>query len=88
MTNQNASVCASLVSIPELETQMVKLTAEISGLDVRLLAFMVAEQPEQGIFHAEDIHKLRQEKLQKRLEMEYCQARLRFLLSEGIGTLQ
>jgi hypothetical protein len=52
-----------------------------------LRAFMAAEKPEQGIFHAGDIHRLRQDTLQKRLEMEYCRARLRFLRDEGAGTL-
>ena len=52
-------------------------------MDVRLREFMAAEKPEQGIFHAGDIHRLRQKKLQKRLEMESCQARIRFLQSEG-----
>jgi hypothetical protein len=57
-------------------------------MDVILRELMAAEKPEQGIFHAEDIHRLRQKKLQKRLEMEYCQARIRFLQSEGAGILQ
>jgi len=65
-----------------------KLRAEISGMDADLRAFMAAEKPEQGIVHAGDIHRLRQEKLQKRLEMDYCQAKIRFLQSEGAGTLQ
>jgi hypothetical protein len=65
-----------------------QLEAEIRGMDASLRAFMAAEKPEQGLFHAGDIHKLRQEKLQKRLEMEYCRARIRLLQSEGAGTLQ
>ena len=88
MTNQNANACASLISIPELQEELEKLTAEISGMDFSLRAFMAAEKPDQGLFHAGDIHRLRQEKLQKRLAMEYCQARIRFLQSEGAGTLQ
>jgi hypothetical protein len=71
-----------------LEAQLEKLSAEIRDMDAGLRAFMAAEKPEQGIFHAGDIHRLRREKLQKRLEMEYCRARIRFLQSEGIGTLQ
>ena len=67
---------------------MERLATEIKGMDVSLRAFMAAEKPEQGIFHAGDIHRLRQDTLQKRLEMEYCRARIRFLQSEGIGTLQ
>jgi hypothetical protein len=57
-------------------------------MDASLRAFMAAEKPEQGLFHAGDIHRLRQEKLQKRLDLEYCQARIRFLQSAGAGTLQ
>jgi hypothetical protein len=71
-----------------LKEYLEKLTNEISDMDVSLRAFMAAEQPEQGIFHAGDIHRLRREKLQKRLELEYCQARIRFLQSEGAGILQ
>ena len=67
---------------------MEKLAAEIRGMDAGLRAFMDAEKPEQGIVHAGDIHRLRQEKLQKRLEMEYCRARIRFLQGEGAGMLQ
>ncbi|MDR2695303.1 MAG: hypothetical protein LBC79_02865 [Deltaproteobacteria bacterium] len=58
------------------------------GMDAGLRAFMAAEKPEDGVFHAGDIHRLRREKLHKRLEMEYCQARIRFLQSEGAGRLQ
>ena len=76
------------MSIPELKEELKKLTAEISGMDLCLRASMAAENPDQGIFHAGDIHRLRQEKLQKRLAMEYCQARIRFLQSEGAGILQ
>ena len=64
------------------------MNAEISEMDAGLRAFMAAEKPEQGIFHAGEIHRLRQEKMQKRLEMEYCQARIRFLQSEEVGLLQ
>ena len=67
---------------------MESLAAEISGMDESLRAFMAAEKPAQGIFYAGDIHRLRQEKLQKRLEMEHCRARIRFLQSEGAGMLQ
>jgi hypothetical protein len=74
--------------MPELKEQLEKLNAEISDMDASLRAFMAAEKPEQGIFHAGDIHRLRQAKMQKRLEMEYCQARIRFLQSEGAGRLQ
>ena len=88
MTNQNAGACASLASIPELKAQLEKLSAEISEMDAALRDFMAAERPEQGIFHAGDIHRLRQEKLQKRLEMEHCRAKIHFLENEGIGTLQ
>jgi hypothetical protein len=70
-----------------LEERVEKLATEIRELDAGLRAFMAAEQPAQGIFHAGDIHRLRQEKLQKRLEMEHCQARMRFMQSEG-GMLQ
>jgi hypothetical protein len=51
-------------------------------MDASVRAFMAAENPAQGICHAGDIHRLRQGKLQKRLEMDYCQARIRFLQSE------
>jgi len=57
-------------------------------MDISLRAFMAAERPDRGIFHAEDIHSLRQGKLQKRLEREYCLARIRFLQSEEIGRVQ
>ena len=67
---------------------MERLAAEIRSMDASLRAFMAAENPEQGLFHAGDIHTLRQEKLQKRLEMEYCRARMRFLQGEGAGILQ
>ena len=67
---------------------MEKLTSEISHMDASLRAFMAAEKPEQGIFHAGDIHRLRREKLQKRLEMEYCRNRIRLLQSENTGMLQ
>ena len=67
---------------------MEKLNAEISDMEAGLRAFMTAENPEQGIFHAGEIHKLRREKLQKRLEMEHCQAKIRFLQSENAGVLQ
>ena len=76
------------MSIPELKERLEKLTTEINGMDISLRAFMAAEKPNQGISHAGDIHKLRQEKLHKRLEMEYCQARIRFLQNEEAGTLQ
>ena len=67
---------------------MEQLAADIRDMDANLRAFMAAEKPEQGIVHAGDIHRLRQEKLQKRLEMEYCRARIRLLQSEGAGMLQ
>ena len=67
---------------------MEKLAAEISDMDVRLRAFMAAEEPDRGIFHAGDIHRLRQKKLQKRLELEYCLVKMRFLQSESVGVLQ
>jgi len=67
---------------------MEKLTTEINEMDASLRAFMAAEKPEQGIFHAEDIHRLRQEKLQKRLEMDYCRAKIRFLQNEDLGMPQ
>jgi hypothetical protein len=66
---------------------MEQLTVELGDMDLSLRAFMAAEQPERGVFHAGDIHRLRQEKVQKRLELEYCQARIRFLESESTGTL-
>ena len=71
-----------------MRAQLEKLRAEISGMDASLRAFMAAEKPDQGIVHAGDIHRLRQEKWQKRLEMEYCQAKIRFLQSEDAGMLQ
>ena len=71
-----------------MKEQLEKLNAEISDMDLSLRAFMAAEKPEQGIFHAGDMHRLRQNKLQKRLEMEYCQARIRFLQSDGVGMRQ
>jgi len=74
--------------MPQLQEHLEKLTAEINDLDAHLRAFMAAEKPEQGLDHAGDIHRLRQEKLQKRLEMEYCRAKMRFLHSEGVGILQ
>ena len=67
---------------------MEQLEAEIRGMDASLRAFMAAEKPEQGIVHAGDIHKLRQDKLHKRLEMEHCRARIRLLQGEGAGMLQ
>ena len=67
---------------------MERLTAEIRRLDASLREFMAAEKPEQGIAHAGDIHRLRQQKLHKRLEMEHCRARVRRLQSEGAGLLQ
>lgn len=57
-------------------------------MDANLRAFMAEEKPELGIVYAGDIHRLRQEKLQKRLEMEYCQARIRYLQSENAELLQ
>jgi hypothetical protein len=74
--------------MPNLEARMEKLATEILEMDAGLRAFMAAENPAEGVFHAGDIHRLRQEKLQKRLEMEYCQARMRLLQSESAGTLQ
>jgi hypothetical protein len=74
--------------MPELEARVKKLEAEIRERDAGMSGFMAAEKPEEGVFHAGDIHRLRQEKLQKRLEMEHCQARMRLLQSEGVGTLQ
>ena len=88
MTKHNASGCASLTSIPELQEQLEKLNAEINEMDVSLRTFIAAENPEQGIVHAGDIHRLRQTKLQKRLELEHCQAKMRFLQNEGAGILQ
>ncbi|MDR0238734.1 MAG: hypothetical protein LBI88_00715 [Deltaproteobacteria bacterium] len=70
-----------------MQEQWEKLRAEISDMDAGLRIFMAAENPEQGIVHAGDIHRLRQGKLQKRLEMEHCQAKIRFLQSET-GVLQ
>jgi len=67
---------------------MEKLKAEISEMDASLRMFMAAEKPEQGIVYAVDIHRLRQAKLQKRLELDYCQAKIRFLQSEHTGILQ
>jgi hypothetical protein len=69
--------------MPELQEHLTKLSDDIRDMDLSLRDFMAAENPEQGIVHAADIHKLRQEKLQKRLEMEYCRAKIRFLQSEG-----
>jgi hypothetical protein len=74
--------------MPDLEARQKKLAAEIRETDAGLRAFMAAERPEEGVFHAGDIHRLRQGKLQKRLEMEHCQAQMRLLQSEGAGTLQ
>ena len=85
MTKHNASACASPGSIPALQEQWEKLRAEISDMDASLRAFMAAENPEHGIVHAEDIHRLRQGKLQKRLEMEHCQAKIRFLQGEAVA---
>ncbi|MDR2696148.1 MAG: hypothetical protein LBC79_07205 [Deltaproteobacteria bacterium] len=67
---------------------MEKLATEIREIDAGLRAFMAAENPAQGIFHAEDLHRLRREKLQKRLEMEHCQAKMRLMQEEGAGMLQ
>ena len=66
---------------------MAKLAAEIRDMDAGLRAFMAAEKPEEGVFHAGDIHRLRREKLHKRLEMEHCRARIRLLQNEGAGIL-
>jgi hypothetical protein len=71
-----------------LKEELEKLNAEFNGMDAGLRALMAAEKPEEGIFHAGDIHRLRQEKLQKRLEMDYCRARIRFLQGEGAVPLQ
>jgi hypothetical protein len=73
--------------MPELEERVEKLATEIRELDAGLRAFMAAENPSRGIFHAEDLHRLRREKLQKRLEMEHYQAKMR-LMQEGAGMLQ
>ena len=67
---------------------MERLAAEMRDMDAGLRAFMAAEKPEAGVFHAGDIHRLRREKLHKRLEMEHCRARIRLLRSEGAGRLQ
>ena len=88
MTHPNASACASPESIPGLEERLEKLAAEMRELDAGLRAFMAAEKPEEGVFHAEELHRLRRDKLHKRLEMEHCQARIRLLQSEGAGMLQ
>jgi hypothetical protein len=74
--------------MPEVKEALEKLATEINGIDARLREFMAAEKPEEGIVHAGDIHRLRQEKLQKRLEMDYCRAKMRFLQHDGAGILQ
>ena len=74
--------------MPDLEEHLEKLTTEIKDMDADLRAFMAAEKPEQGIFHAGDIHRLRQAKLYKHLELEHCRARMRLLQSEHAGMLQ
>jgi hypothetical protein len=75
------------MSLPELEKRLTTLAAEIREADTRLRALSAAEKPDEGVHYAGDIHRLRREKLQKRLEMEYCAAGIRFLQTAA-GSLQ
>lgn len=76
------------MSLPELESRLTALTTEIKEADTHLRALSAAEKPAEGLQYAADIHRLRQEKLQKRLEMDYCSAKMRFLqtISGGSAT--
>lgn len=87
MTNPHASGCASTDTSLNPEKRLEELKTELADLDSRLRGFVQAEKPTEGLCFAADIHRLRQEKLQKRLEMEYCAVKIRSLANEGAGYL-
>ncbi len=64
---------------PGLETRLLDLEAQMQDAQAFVQALMAKEDPERGIFHAEEIHKTKQHFMMLRYQQEVCLARLRTL---------
>ena len=68
----------------QIEAEMQRLQQDARACAEKIQNFMLQEDPAQGIFYAQEIHGLRQEKLRLEVEADLLQKRLnRMALEEA-----
>ena len=67
----------------ELEAEIATIDRELDETDAALRTLLVAEDPAQGVFYAQDIHNLRQQKLMLMTRRELRLVRIRRLQHAG-----
>lgn len=65
----------------ELEAEIAILDAALDETDAALRTLLAAEDPANGVYHAQDIHSLRQQKLVLMTRKELRKVRIRRILA-------
>ncbi len=73
--------------ITGLENEILRIEAELDDTDITLRTLLAAENPSSGIFHAKDIHALRQRKLTLISSREILRNKIKRIRFES-GTLE
>ena len=87
MTSPSAAVSESEL-IAQCEAEMAQFAAQRDERLAAIRELMAAEDPAKGIFHAQEIHRLQQDKLRLDVEMEFKRKRnnrIRLGIDEACG---
>ena len=64
------------LDIPGLEKEINRIEAEEAVCQAGLAGLLKREDPRRGIFFAQEIHAMKQEKLRLHVEKEFCRKRI------------
>ncbi len=67
-----------------MEAEIAIIDVMLDENDAALRTLLASEDPAAGVFHAQDIHKLRQEKLMLMTRKELRLTRIRRIIAENI----
>ena len=74
------------LDVPDLEREIERIEAEETACQAELADLLAREDASLGLFFAQEIHALKQDKLRLHVEKEFCRkriARLRFEEESG-----
>lgn len=71
------------MDIPALEAEIARIESEETECLNKLNSTLASENPAAGIFFAQEIHALKQDKLRLNVEKEFCRKRIARLQFEG-----
>lgn len=71
------------MGVPELESEIARIEEEERDCLDRLNQTLAKEDPAAGIFFAQEIHAMKQDKLRLHVEKEFCRKRICRLKFEG-----